>query len=172
MLLRPSDEPNLWPSLFGEVEREAWHLEVRDWYGVADESDRLRAFLAGEPAPYTETPWQALIRETTGRGVSVTRVRVVTVPLSDYQRWLLSVTGYNIDAGEDIRYVPRDRAGAYPGDDAWLLDSSRVVFNLTNPDGSPAGLGVTEDPGIVDYYVSARERLWKLATPYEEFRQG
>ncbi|MFE3003432.1 DUF6879 family protein, partial [Nocardia sp. NPDC059246] len=99
MLLLPDDEPDLWPSLFRELKRDAFHLEVRDEYRVADEDTRIRAFLAGKPAPYTRTPWQDLMQETAGRGVAVTRVRVVTEPLSDYQRWLLSVTGYNVEAG-------------------------------------------------------------------------
>ncbi|BDT92741.1 hypothetical protein IFM12275_27170 [Nocardia sputorum] len=169
MLLRPNDEPDLWPNLFRELKRDAFHLEVRDEYHVADEDTRIRAFLAGEPAPYTRTPWQDLMLETTGRGVSVTRVRVVTEPLSDYQRWLLSVTGYNVEAGDDIRYVPRNIAGTVPPDDWWLMDGERVVYNLTDPAGVPAGLAVTTDPGIVTYCQEVRGRLWKLAIPYAEY---
>ncbi|MBF6235699.1 hypothetical protein IU474_01205 [Nocardia otitidiscaviarum] len=169
MLLRPNDEPDLWPRLFRELRRDAFHLEVRDEYHVADEDSRIRAFLAGEPAPYIRTPWQDLIRETTGRGVPVTRIRVVTEPHSDYQRWLLSVTGHNVAAGEDIRYVPRTLAGQVPPDDWWLMDGERVAYNLTDPTGAPAGLAVTTDPGIVAYCQGVRERLWKLGIPYAEY---
>ncbi|MFE3189479.1 DUF6879 family protein [Nocardia sp. NPDC059240] len=171
MLLRPNDEPGLWPSLFRELKRDAFHLEVRDTYHVADEDTRIRAFLAGEPAPYTKTPWQDLMRETADRGVQVSRVRVVTEPHSNYQRWLLSVTGFNVEAGDDIRYVPRHLAGDVPLDDCWLLDGERVAFNLTDPSGVSAGLAVTGDPGIVAYYQETRERLWKLATPFAEYAQ-
>lgn len=124
-----------------------------------------------EPAPYTFTPWQDLMRETTGRGVSVSRVRVVTEPHSGYQRWLLSVTGYNEDAGEDIRYIPRHLAGEVPSDDWWLMDGARVVYNLTDSTGAPAGLAVTTDPGIVAYCHEVRERLWKFAIPFGEYSQ-
>ncbi|MQY26665.1 DUF6879 family protein [Nocardia aurantia] len=169
MLLRLLDEPDLWPKLFRELRQEAFHLEVRDDYHVADEDSRVSAFLAGEPAPYTRTPWQDLMRETADRGVSVSRIRVVTVPHSDYQRWLLSVTGYNVDAGEDIRYVPRHLAGEVSPDDWWLMDHERVVYNLTDQAGVSAGLAVTTDPRIVDYCQTTRERLWALATPYAEY---
>ncbi|WP_067468468.1 DUF6879 family protein [Nocardia amamiensis] len=171
MLLRTKDEPDLWPKLFHELKRDAFHLEVRDVYHVSNEESRIRAFLAGEPAPYTRTPWQDLMRETTGRGVSVSRVRVVTEPLSDYQRWLLSVTRYNVEAGEDIRYVARNLAGEVPPDDWWLLDGERVVYNLTDPIGAPAGLAVTTDRGIVAYCQEVRERLWQLAIPYAEYAE-
>ncbi|WP_067571485.1 DUF6879 family protein [Nocardia acidivorans] len=169
MLLRPNDEPDLWPTLFRELKREAFHLEVRDEYHVPDEDTRIRAFLAGQPAPYTRTFWQDLMTETVNRGLSVSRVRVVTEPHSDYQRWLLSVTGFNVEAGEDIRYVPKNLAGTVPPDDWWLMDGERVVYNLTDPTGIPAGLAVTEDPGIVAYCQGVRQRLWKLAIPYAEY---
>ena len=159
-----------WPDWFHGLQRSAFHLEVRDSYAEAAENNRLRAFLAAEPPP-DEPPvsWHALVRESTVRAVSVSRVRVVTVPHSDYHRWLLSVTGRNIQAGEDIRYLPRHDAGEVPPDDWWLFDDERVVFNLAGADDKPAGAAVTTDPGIVAYCRGVRDRLWKLATPYTEY---
>lgn len=161
---------SLWVDLFKECQHEAFHLETRDSYSVPRESERLRRFLNGEPPPPDpRTPWQALVRETTGRGVSMTRVRVVTVPLSDYQRWLLSVTHHNVNAGEDIRYVPRNITEEVPPDDWWLLDDQRVAYNLWDEKGGPAGLAVTTDSRIIDYCQTVRQRLWAFATPYAEF---
>lgn len=161
---------NPWPGWFHGLRRSAFHLEVRDSYSEASENNRLRAFLAGEPPPdEPPVPWHGLMRETSERGVVVTRVRVVTEPLSDYHRWLLSITGRNIASGEDIRYLARHEAGEVPPDDWWLFDDERVVFNLADPDGKSAGAAVTTDPGIVDYCRGVRDRLWKLATPYAEY---
>lgn len=164
-------EPPDWVALFGDCRTEAFHLEVRDAYAVPAESDRFRRFLEGEPALPDEhkNKWNDLIRETTRRGVTVSRVRVVTVPHSDYHRWLLSVTDTNTAAGEDIRYVPRHLAGEVPPDDWWLIDNDRVVYNMVSEHGKPAGLAVTTDPGIVDYSQRVRERMWALATPYVEY---
>ncbi|MEU1520852.1 DUF6879 family protein [Nocardia rhamnosiphila] len=161
-----------WFSLFRQAERSAFHLEVRDTYAVPSESEPLRRFLAGEPPTddeFLSRPWTDLVRETTGRGVTVGRVRVVTVPHSDYQRWLLSVTGSNIDAGEDIRYLPRHLAGTVTPDDFWLFDSHTVGFNLVDHDGKPAGAAVTHDPDIAAHCRSIRDRLWEMATPYTEY---
>jgi hypothetical protein len=100
----------------------------------------------------------------------MSRVRVVTIPHSDYQRWLLSVTGGNVEAGEDIRYVPRHLAGEVPPDDWWLIDNERVVFNLVDEKGAQAdGLAITTDPRIVEYCQSVKQRLWRSATPYAEY---
>nr|WP_231390257.1 DUF6879 family protein [Nocardia sp. CNY236] len=121
---------------------------------------------------YSIRPWTVLIRETVGRGVSVNRVRVVSVPHSDYQRWLLSITDSNVEAGEDIRYLARDLAGEVPSDDWWLFDDAKVGFNLLDNEGRPAGAAITTDCGIVEYCRSIKERLWSLAIPYREYISG
>lgn len=161
-----------WDDLFHECRESAYHMEVRDTYAVASESEPLRRFLEGEPPPvYDKSDWTDLIREMTGRGVAVSRIRVVTVPHSDYQRWLLSVTGENVGAGEDIRYLPRhlvDPADV-PADDWWLFDGQRVAFNLVDQAGRPAGVAVTTDPGIAAYCRAVQQRLWPSATPYREY---
>ncbi|BDT84444.1 hypothetical protein IU485_26170 [Nocardia cyriacigeorgica] len=167
---------NPWPELFGQCRRDAFHLEVRDSNAVANESEPFRRFLDGEPddSEWFE-PWARLVRETTGRGVKMTRVRVVTVPHADYQRWLLALSELNVAAGEDIRYLPRHSGGAssIPLDDFWLLDDVRAVFNLVNEEGSAAGAAaLTVDPAVVRLCRGAKERLWQLATPYAEYVSG
>lgn len=100
----------------------------------------------------------------------MSRIRVVTVPHTDYQRWLLSVTGSNVDAGEDIRYVPRHLAGEVPPDDWWLIDNERVVYNLWDEHGSQAeAVAATTDPRIIEYCQGVKQRLWELASPYAEY---
>ncbi|MFI7191317.1 DUF6879 family protein [Nocardia nova] len=162
------------PELFGRAERSAFHLETRDAYDVADENPPLARYLAGHrDDDYAWfQPWLDLIRDTTNRGVAVSRVRVVTVPLTDYQRWLLAVTAQNQQAGEDIRYLPRHEAGAVPADDWWLYDDSMVAFNLVDPSGRGVGTAATTDPEIVAHCRSVKERLWTLATPFTEFAES
>ncbi|MFF0489943.1 DUF6879 family protein [Nocardia sp. NPDC004068] len=162
---------NPWPDLFEECRREAFHLEVRDAYAVPDESEPFRKFLDGEPDDYVWfEPWLQLVKDTTARGVAVTRVRVVTVPHTDYTRFSLAVTGLNAGAGEDIRYLPRHDAGDVPADDFWLLDDNRVVFNLVDENGRAAdGAALTTDTGIVEHCRQIKQQLWSLATPYREY---
>jgi hypothetical protein len=149
-------------------------MEVRDSYAVPEESEPLRRFLAGEPesedGSYDNDDWIQLITTLAARGVGMSRIRVVTVPHSDYQRWLLSVTGSSVGAGEDIRYIARDSVdrAEIPSDDWWLFDDAIVAFNLTDHDGQPVGPGITTDPGIVEYCRNTRDRLWRLAVHYRE----
>lgn len=170
MLYRPPDEPNLWPRLFSEAQRYAFHLEQCDSYAVPAETERIKRYLAGEAPPVsTNREWPDLIQEAPGRGVTVSRVRVVTLPHTDYHRWLLSVTNVRVDDGEDIRYLPRDLAGEVPPDDWWLFDDAQVAYNLVNETGNPAGLATTTDPRLAEYYIDMKERLWRLAIPYAEY---
>ncbi|UAK34418.1 hypothetical protein K8O92_11525 [Nocardia asteroides] len=161
-----------WLELFESARRSAFHLEVRDSYAEPEESAPLRRFLAGEPEPpdgYDKNDWIELIEALSDRGVTMSRIRVVTEPLSGYQRWLLSVAGSSVNAGEDIRYVPRHLAGETPLDDWWLFDDELVAFNLVDAAGKPAGAAVTNDPGVAAYCRVVRQRLWDRAIPYTEF---
>ncbi|MFF0488215.1 DUF6879 family protein [Nocardia sp. NPDC004068] len=155
---------------------DAVHLEVRDTYAVPAESEPLRRFLAGEPRlsepdEYWEA-WAEAVKDATARGVTVRRVRVVTEPLSDYQRWLLTETDDNIEAGEDIRYIARHLVREVPADDAWVIDKTTVGFNLVDSTGKPAGAAVTTDPAVCGLYREAIERLWSLATPFAAYVNG
>ncbi|WP_245717687.1 DUF6879 family protein [Nocardia jejuensis] len=171
MEFRPSKQ---FPEWMRTARKSAFHMELRDAYAVPSESEPLRRFLNGEPPPvYDTSGWTELIRETTDRGLAISRVRVVTVPHSDYQRWLLSVTHENVDAGEDIRYLPRHLAESahLPSDDWWLFDDELVAFNLVDSEGRPAGYGVTADPSIAAYCSSVKERLSTLAVPFYKYLQ-
>jgi len=163
---------NPWPELFRHVRQSACHLEIRDAYAVPAESEPFRRFLAGEPQQeYGKRAWTDLVEETTARGVTVSRVRVVTVPHSDYHRWLLSITGSNVDAGEDIRYLPRHLVDSseIPTDDFWIFDSQKVAFNLVDQSGKPAGAAVTTDPRITESCLAVQARLWRESIPYREY---
>lgn len=96
----------------------------------------------------------------------------MTVPHTDYHRWLLSVTHLNVEAGEDIRYLPRHLADEVPPDDWWLLDNERVVYNLWDEAGRPVGLAVTTDARIIEYCRNIRQRLWESAVPYADYSHG
>ncbi|MEV0710405.1 DUF6879 family protein [Nocardia aurea] len=168
MRLLDGDE---WTELFHGCEREAFHLEVRDAYAVPAESEHFQRFIDGELDDHVtfQQPWLSLIRTVTAGGVMVRRVRVVTVPHSDYHRWVLVATAPSIEAGEDIRYLPRHRARDVPLDDFWLFDDEQVAFNLVDRDGKPAGMALSTDSQLVEHCRSVKQRLWERSTPYVDY---
>ncbi|MFC4065258.1 DUF6879 family protein [Actinoplanes subglobosus] len=161
--------------MFRSFERTAFHLEVRDVYRTPEEAAPFQRFLDGEPDDFAwQRPWLELMREVTESGRSVRRLRVVPVPHVDYTRWLLSISGFNVEAGEEIRWLPRAAVRGLPvaDDDFWLLDDRRVVFTLFEADGSGAGGAVTEDPAIVRHCVRVRAALWAAGTPHDDYVKG
>jgi len=152
---------------------EAFHLELQDDYNTEDGIEPFRLYLDGQTDDDYAwlADWLDLVRGMTVRGATMRRARIVTVPHSDYTQWLLGVSQANIEAGEDIRYVPRSRVDPQrlTTDDWWLLDHDTVAFTAFEPDGRLAGGAVTTDPRIVGYCREVRDYVWGIAVPYFDY---
>ncbi|MFD4456828.1 DUF6879 family protein [Nocardia sp. NPDC058480] len=162
--------------LFRAARHRAFHLEVQDTYGVADEVEALRRWAAGEPYETEEQPeswkaWDDLMVETAGRGIALERLRVVTVPHSDYTRWLLSETETRLEVGEAVRWLPRHLTdpAEVPGDDYWLFDDDTVAFTTFAATGEFMGLSITTDPAIVGRCVQVRVPLWQKGIDHTQY---
>jgi hypothetical protein len=153
-------------------EHTAFRLEVRSRYAPAYEEESFRKFLAGEPddLPWMQD-WLTMVREATNEGRRFMRVRVVSLPLSDYNRWGLAVARHNNAAGEDIRYLVRDRATAagLPGHDYWLFDSRKLAVMHFADDDRFLGAEVIEDPSVVVRYNYWRDAAWHHAVIRDDF---
>lgn len=166
--------PDFW-EVFRTFEHSAFHLEVEDTYHTPDESEPFQKFLSGEPDDFEwHLPWLKLIRETTAAGRRVERIRIVSVPHVDYTRWGLTVAPLNIEAGEDIRWLPRNLLDGLDvtADDFWLIDRKRVVFTVFTPDGTFSGGAETVDPVIVDRCNTVRDTLWSIAVPHVDYAES
>jgi hypothetical protein len=158
--------------LFEAFEHTAFRLEVRDGYGASYENESLRRFLAGEQddLPWMQG-WLAMIRDLTGRGLRFARVRVVSVPLTDYTRFGVWCAQFNNGAGEVIRYLVRDQAEAagLPDHDYWLFDSRKLV--RMHFDGTDTFLGgeVIEDAAAIVQHNYWRDATWHHAIRREDF---
>jgi hypothetical protein len=163
--------------LFRLAERSAVHQEMRDGYMRSDPEYVAWRDGARGTSRYLDheaSPWLALMRDTVGRGVSVRRARIVSEPVTDYIRFEHHVTAGNVEAGEQVRWLPRRRASALalPGNDFWLFDDTLVVFLHFTGDGelSPDGDEErTADPAVVRLCSTAFESVWERAVPHEEF---
>ncbi len=158
--------------LFRTFDRTAFHLELKDSYHTPHEADPFDLFMKGQPDDFAwHQPWLRLVHEATQAGKSITRVRVVTVPHSDYARWGLTVAPLNIGAGEDIRWLPRHLTSGidFPADDYWLFDDNQVVFTVFKDDGRFAGGMETFDSEIIEQCRKLYEQVWKLSIPHAEY---
>jgi hypothetical protein len=168
--------PEQWEELFTACKQSASHLEMRDWYAAEDEKGRFERFLAtgqrdhaAEAAERRE--WLDLMRKVTSAGVRVRRARIASEPVSDYIRFEWHGAGPTIEAGEELRWLPRRLASGLtlPGNDFWLFDERTAMFNHFSGDGKPLGQEITDDPEIVDLCRTAFEAVWKLAIPHDQY---
>jgi hypothetical protein len=152
--------------------REAIHLEMRNAYGTAVELPYMAKWAAGEPDdPQWLQGWCAMLSEHARAGKSVRRARIVSEPLSDYQRWSYSIAYPMVAAGEDIRWVPRSRVSsvALPGNDFYLFDDRLAVFLLYAGNGLATGKLSSADPADIRLWRFAFEAVWKLSIPHREY---
>ncbi|MFE2376555.1 DUF6879 family protein [Streptomyces sp. NPDC059398] len=163
--------------LLAGCRESAVHLEMRDHYDDPDEAPRVAAWKAGRrPDPDNRAswwrPWLDMVAETVERGVEIRRSRIVSEPVSEYTRYLYDGTFTNIAAGEQIRWLPRQRASdiALPGNDFWLFDGRLVRFGHFSGEGTYLGDEVTDEPAVAKLCGEAFENVWARATPHEDYR--
>lgn len=159
--------------LLCEFERKSIHLETRDAYGTAVELPHMAKWAGGEPDDLEWLQgWCATLREHVKAGKSVCRARIVSEPLSDYQHWSYNIAHTMVNAGEDIRWVPRRFVSsiALPGNDFYLLDDRLVVFLIYAGNGVGTDKVTSTDPDDIQLCRSAFEAVWKLAVPHRDYK--
>jgi hypothetical protein len=160
------------PGLFRGAVRSAVHLEMRDAYEPND-PDWIdwREGRHFDPAERWHE-WFSMICDTTARGVSVRRARIVAEPVTDYVRYEYDVTaGLNLASGEDVRWLPRSRAVGLlvPAVDFWIFDEAVLVVNHFDGYGGNLRQEQLDDAGLAARYAAAFEEIWDRATPHREY---
>jgi hypothetical protein len=151
------------------------HLETRDAYGTAIELPHMAKWEAGEPDDLSWLQdWCNTLRRHVAAGKTVRRARIVSEPLSDYQRWSRSIAQPMVDAGEDIRWVPRRLVSSIgiPGNDFYLFDDRLVVFLVYRGDGLNAVYDTSTEPADIELCRSAFDAVWRLAVPHRDYQPG
>jgi hypothetical protein len=154
-------------------DRESLHLEVRDAYGTETELPHMARWAAGERDDFAWLqPWCDDLRRFVAEGKVVRRARVVSEPLSTYRRWSYDNATVMVDAGEDIRWVPRRLVSsvALPGNDFFMLDRRIVIFLHYTGNGINTDFTTSTDPDDIDLCSAAFEAVWNLGIPHREYK--
>jgi hypothetical protein len=162
------------PVLLRACASSAVHMEMRDSYTPDD--PWYQAWLSGDREEFERRrlnrPWMDLIREVTGRGVQVRRVRVVSEPVTDYIRFEHATTSSNVSAGEKVRWISRPMATGLllPANDYWVFDGKRTQFNYFSGLGEFLDTRLSDESEIVRQCAAAFEAVWERAVPHEAYR--
>lgn len=157
--------------LFPGARHSAVHLEMRDTYDTKHPG--FQDWLAGGSGRYDRAEWLDLVASTVQRGVSMRRARIVSEPVTDYIRWEHMLTDENVEAGEDVRWLPRQKAFdlMLPGSDFWMFDGRLVAFNFCAGDGTDTEEEVySNDPDVVTRCIASFEQIWERAIPHVDYR--
>ncbi|MER7044360.1 DUF6879 family protein [Streptomyces jumonjinensis] len=171
------EKPPTFEELLASARHSAIHLEMRDGYMESD-PDYVSWREGHRPKDLTADPdfqnWLTWVREASDRGVAIRRARVFSVPESNYIRFEHYYSDANVEAGEQIRWLPRRQATdiAFPGNDFWVFDNDLVLVLHFTGDGESAEdwMELTKDPKIRDLCVSAFEAVWERAIPHAEYK--
>ncbi|MGW0969934.1 DUF6879 family protein [Streptomyces sp. NPDC002516] len=173
MELISSAERNL---LFARYKHDAFHLELRDDYSVPGEETPFRNWLRGRDVDHSYlAPWTQLVRQCTARGMTIRRVRVITEPVTPYIQWEHALTSLNVEAGEDIRWLPRHLLPQtitlpFGGSDWWLFDDQLLAIGHFDSVGRVLGSQVVLAPDAVAACVALRNELWTAAIPHTDYK--
>ncbi|MEO3857502.1 DUF6879 family protein [Acrocarpospora sp. B8E8] len=157
---------------FKEFRREALHLEMRDTYGTEVEKPHLKKWEAGDRDDLEWLqPWFDTVREATRVGKVIRRARIISEPITDYQRWVLSDSHLFTDAGEQIVWIPRRLVStvALPGNDFWLFDEETVIFSIFAGAGEVVERQMSKAPDAIQLCKHAFETVWSLGVPDGEY---
>jgi len=163
---------------FTGFEYTAFRLEGRESYaGTSYDRSRFARWLKGEfPELDPDVPWKRQVRAATAEGRQFARVRIVSEPWSDYTRYALWQAMQNIAAGEDIRYLSRQRAEAagLPAGlwehDYWLFDSRLlVVMYYDDATDDLRRCEILDDPAVIVRHNYWRDAAWHHALPRDEY---
>ena len=171
--MAPVSEDEFEDLLVHGFEREAVHLETRDAYGTAEELPYMAKWSAGEHDDLSWLgDWCATLRQHAAAGRRVRRARIVSEPLSEYQRWSHSIAHPMVEAGEDIRWTPRALVSAIgiPGNDFYLFDDRLAVFLLYEGSVRLKGKEASDDPAVLGLCRTAFEAVWGLSVPHREYK--
>ena len=143
---------------------------MRDWYNAPYETESVRRFLSGEPDDLAwSNSWLQRVRDARAAGKIFARVRVVSVPLTDYSRFGVWASQFTVAAGEDIRYLTRDQAAGLPDYDFWMFDSRTVIKMHFDDQSIYLGGELIEDSAEIVRHNYWRDAAWHHAARREDF---
>lgn len=159
--------------LFAGFQKSAWRHEAQDNYDIPEERGQLAEFVrTGKTTPSAgDLEYQQWLRDEGASGRTVARLRLVGEPLTPYTLFELAYFHDLVEAGEDVRILPR---AAVPGDtplwkrDFFIFDDRDVALMHYDEAGHYLGAQRLTDCDITPY-LEIRRQGNALGVPFTEY---
>lgn len=162
-------------SLFHDFKESAFRLETLQKYAVDYEKIPFQDFMNGKER-YThpiQAEYATLVKGHTENGRSMSRVHVISEPLSDYVRFeILWPYLDSLNAGEDIRLLSTERnkwPQNLPKKDFWIFDSEKVAVMNYDDNGSFIGANLLSEASTVQKYLAIKKAAIDASIPYNAY---
>ncbi|SMQ71892.1 DUF6879 family protein [Agreia sp. VKM Ac-1783] len=130
--------------LFQNYEESAFRLEGLPAYKVDEETEALDHFARHGTVPVDfNSEWSQLVAKNVGDGKTMSRLRLLSEPLTTYEAFELEAYKPGINAGEDIRLQRRSNFPQFV-EDFWLFDERWIAKMNYRADGSWVSADVVE----------------------------
>lgn len=158
-------------TFFDRFRTSAFRVEARDHYDVPAERDEFLAFRQGRRLPHRTPygdPWLARVAAASQSGLTIQRVRLVTLPINKYTRYESARYLDNAAAGEHIGVIERGwlqrHDQVWTTEDFWIFDDERVL--TLEYDDHGRFLGAVPVNGLAPY-LAAKRRAIDLSVDFE-----
>lgn len=162
-----------WGALFTGFKRSAFRLETFQDYTAPDEAEAFARFRAGKDPQIDLAWWTELARRHTLAGRSMSRVRVIAGPPTEYTRFELLAYPVMAAAGDDIRIISA-RAGDWPDGvpqhhDFWIFDDRDVWILNYDEAGVLRTAALLDDAQAVQQHLQWRDIALHQAIPVSDY---
>jgi hypothetical protein len=160
---------------FDQAASDWFRFEAHRTYNATFEQSRLRAYIAGEPYDPSSEPrqWLDYIRQRVTQGISFSKVRVVSSPLTAYERWECEWSYPATEhAGQrtfilDLAEVPQPPP--LTDYDWWMFDNTTVLRMHYDDNGAFVGAEDIVDPTLVTEHVHHKDVALEMSSPFHDY---
>jgi hypothetical protein len=161
-----------WVRLFTGFTHSAFRLEGLQHYTAPDEEEAFTRFRAGKDPEVDLSWWIGLAKGHTAAGRSMSRVRIVIEPPSDYTRFELAHFPAMAAAGDNIRIIAVS-PGTWPADvphhDFWIFDDRDVWILSYDDAGTFLSAELRDDPRAISEHLCWRDAALRRAIPVNDY---
>lgn len=165
------DDGAAWRALFEGFESSAFRLEQLQTYDAPGENEAVERFVAGKPHGADTSWWTSMVRDHRAAGHTMSRVRIVSEPLTDYTRFELAIFPDLVAAGDEIRILAAsdDERPALAQHDYWLFDDRELWVMHYTEAGAYLGAENIADPSEVDQHRRWRDVAITHSVPFHSY---